>query len=258
MSGHPKRVSSPPLSQALRMPRTPVPLPLPLPHTRPNGVPTLALHRESVANSAGDKSLFETTTLQPIVEVDEPKLKTVYAPKGLSKSARLPTTPRPSENLVALRRSSRELKSIGHSPLRYSQSEASFAEYLRGGKERRSSAPTRRDNTESASPRATDALRRQQSDSSTYQVSPQFGRLADHPAPFYLLQQVFHSPGGGIATRSNLGIFSSKRAAQRAAEHFHEENKETLEHCDHMRLETVEMTLDKQPTIHQANEQVVL
>jgi hypothetical protein len=76
-------------------------------------------------------------------------------------------------------------------------------------------------------------------------ASPPFGRLDAHLGAFHLLEEVFHAPGGGVELRHVLGIYSSRRAAEHAAQHYCAEHEEDKQHAEHFQLVTREFSIDK-------------
>lgn len=199
------------------------------------------------------------------------KPPTVVLPPVSPRSPRLMVSvdsPRPSEASVQ-RRLSQSAPKNRQSPLRFSLSETSFEHFLplptplQGSSNELDRAPHRRHANarkiattsgvlSSSGPAAAQlnivVPRGVSGSTAADKDSPPFGRLESHPAPLHMLEQVFHAPGGGIELRQVLGIYTSKRAAEHAARCYFDENRESHEHFENMRLVTKEVPVDKAAT----------
>jgi len=170
-------------------------------------------------------------------------------------------TPRPSKNTIR-RRVSSQSGSKKRSPLRYSQSESSFAHFFkpRGTVENDKSAVHNKLATVSASTAA--SIRQSQDNSNSITVSrlhsdssSSLSRKSSEGArpPLFLLEQVFYKPGGGIETRQCLGVYTSKRKAEKAAQMALQEYSESSDSADssgsQMKLITSQVDIDKKPKL---------
>ena len=164
-------------------------------------------------------------------------------------------SPRPSNEIFLRRRSQGNAKKP-LSPLRKSQTELCMTQHLKEKNKICKPLQTQSETTHSdvvIKPIGIDF------EKMNAKESPPFGRLESHPANFYLLEQVIRSPGGGVELRTVLGVYTSKGAANRAAQWYVKENPNSLHQCDNtVELVTSQMPIDKIPTGNHSHETVEL
>lgn len=187
--------------------------------------------------------------------------KPLTSPKQESRSAPqsprfIPVdSPRPSDATVK-RRLSQNHSMLKQSPLRNSLSETSLQQHIDAMHKQNAEKQT----AETVSKTETKLIEKQASSSDDEdddnsneddekiqfeEQSPLMGRLETYINPFFLLEEVFRTPGGGIESRSVLGIYTSKRAAFTAGRTYLHTTGEHSEHFEHMSLKITPVSVDK-------------
>ena len=169
-------------------------------------------------------------------------------------------TPRPTKTKIR-RRMSASSGTVRRSPLRYAQSESSFAQFMKPLQELQEKNSKMKLATTSGLTKSPVRCSSSESGGETSckinaQVSPVLARNSENPQPLYLLEQVFLRPGGGIETRQVLGVYTSKKKAERAAKQvFEDYNEQTSSSSDGseealtatMKLVTSQVGVDEEP-----------